>query len=55
MRLSYLQEAQARGLVRFEGEGRGEAIRYLPSNHKERWSDPEEKVRAEFWAELIVN
>ena len=35
------------------GEGRSERIRYTAANHSERWSDPEEKVRAELWAELI--
>ena len=25
----------------------------IAADHSERWSDPEEKVRAEFWAELI--
>jgi type I restriction enzyme M protein len=30
-------------------EGAGEKT----ANHTERWNDPEEKVRAEFWAELI--
>lgn len=35
------------------GEGRNERIHYIAADHYERWSDPEEKVRAEFWAELI--
>ena len=35
------------------GEGRSERIRYIAADHSERWSDPEEKVRAELWAELI--
>jgi type I restriction enzyme M protein len=51
---SYIEQARDRGLVEFVGEGKLETIRYSPSGHKERWSDPEEKVRAEFWAELII-
>ena len=33
--------------------GRTEKIRYVAVNHAEKWSDPEEKVRAAYYAELI--
>jgi len=46
----YLKQAIADGLVRFTGEGKSERIEYLAAAHPERWADPEEKVRAEFWA-----
>jgi type I restriction enzyme M protein len=49
----YLNHAIAAGLVKFSGEGKAERIHYVAADHSERWSDPEEKVRAEFWAELI--
>lgn len=41
------------GLAEIIGGGRSERIRYVAANHTERWTAPEEKVRAEFWAELI--
>ncbi len=50
---TYLERARADGLAELSGEGRTERIRYVAVDHSERWSDPEEKVRAEFWAELI--
>ena len=50
---TYLDIAIADELVEFIGEGRNQRIHYIASDHSERWSDPEEKVRAEFWAELI--
>ena len=49
----YLDIAIADELVEFTGEGRNQRIYYATADHSERWSDPEEKVRAEFWAELI--
>lgn len=49
-----LAKAQAEGYIRFTGEGKNERIVYIHSKeHSERWSDPEEKVRAAFYAELI--
>ncbi len=33
--------------------GKTEKIRYVAVNHSEKWSDPEEKVRAAYFAELI--
>ena len=50
---AYLEIAIADGLVKFTGEGRNQRIHYAAADHSERWSDPEEKVRAELWAELI--
>ena len=52
---TYLERALAEGLARLEGEGRNERIRYVAAEHWERWADPEEKVRAELWAELIYH
>lgn len=49
----FLKHAINDGLVRFTGEGKTERIHYVAADHSERWADPEEKVRAEFWAELI--
>lgn len=51
--MSYLERALADGHARITGEGKSERIHYVSADHSERWSDPEEKVRAEFWAELI--
>ena len=50
---TYLERAIEDGHAKIVGEGRNERIRYIAADHSERWSDPEEKVRAEFWAELI--
>lgn len=52
---TYLERAIEDGHVRISGEGKTQQIHYVDANHSERWSDPEEKVRAEFWAELIFN
>ena len=49
----YLNHAIDDGHVNLSGEGKTERINYVAADHSERWSDPEEKVRAEFWAELI--
>jgi len=51
----YLQRALDDGHVVITGEGKTEKIKYIAANHSERWSDPEEKVRAEFFAELIYS
>lgn len=48
-----LERAFAEGKVELVGEGRAERIHYKAVDHPERWADPEEKVRAEFYAELI--
>lgn len=50
---TYLNRALQSGLAEITRQGRAERIRYLPADFSDRWSDPEEKVRAELWAELI--
>lgn len=50
---TYLEQAIKDGHAKIGGEGKTQRIHYIAANHSERWSDPEEKVRAEFWAELI--
>ncbi len=50
---TFLARALADGHAAIAGEGRNERIHYLAAGHSERWADPEEKVRAELWAELI--
>ena len=50
---TFLEQAIEDGHAKITGEGKTQSIRYLAANHSERWSDPEEKVRAGFWAELI--
>ncbi len=50
---SYTERAIADGHAKLAGGGKNERIHYVAANHSERWADPEEKVRAEFWAELI--
>jgi type I restriction enzyme M protein len=51
--MSLLDRARTDGLLRFSGEGRSEKVTYTVVGHSERWIDPEEKVRAEFYAELV--
>ena len=50
---SFLQKAIDNRHLRLDQSGRTEKIVYVAANRSERWSDPEEKVRAEFYAELI--
>lgn len=50
---NFLERAIVDGHAIVEGEGRGRRIRYVTVSRAERLSDPEEQVRAEFWAELI--
>ena len=50
---TYLERAIEDGHAEIVGVGRSERIRYIAADHSELWSDPEEKVRAELWAELI--
>jgi type I restriction enzyme M protein len=47
------EKALAAGHLRIDTSGKGEKIVYVAVGRGERWSDPEEKVRAEFYAELI--
>ena len=51
--MSYLERAIADGHAKLTGEGKQQKILYVAVNHTERYADPEEQVRAEFWAELI--
>ena len=52
--MSYLEKAIRDGYAFITGPENRQKITYVPSNnHTENYSDPEEKVRAEFWAELI--
>ncbi|MBL7214625.1 MAG: type I restriction enzyme HsdR N-terminal domain-containing protein [Phycisphaerae bacterium] len=51
--MSYLEMAIEKGFAEFIKDKKAEKILYKPQNHTENYSDPEEKVRVEFWAELI--
>jgi type I restriction enzyme M protein len=51
--MTYLERAQKDGHAKLAGEGKQQKITYIAVNHSERYADPEEVVRAEFWAELI--
>ena len=48
-----LERAVRDGHIQFDLAGKSERIVYVASNRHERWSDPEEKIRAAFYAELI--
>ena len=50
---THLERAIAEGLAEIVGDGRGARIRYVDADRSERWTDPEEKFRAELWAELV--
>ncbi len=50
---TFLSRAMADRHAKLTGEGKLQRIVYLAVNHSERFSDPEEQVRAEYWAELI--
>lgn len=49
----HLQRAFADGHLQLLTSGKTEKIRYVAVNVSEKWSDPEEKVRAAYYAELI--
>lgn len=52
--MTYLEKAIKDGYAYITGAENKEKITYVASdNHTENYNDPEEKVRAEFWAELI--
>lgn len=51
--MSYLDQAVRDGHAHISGEGKKAKITYVAVHHTERYSDPEEQVRAEFWAKLI--
>ena len=48
-----VERAARDGHIQFERTGKSERIVYAATDNRERWSDPEEKVRAAFYAELI--
>ena len=50
---TFFERAREDGHLRLEQSGKTERIVYVAVGRAERWSDPEEKVRAEFYAELI--
>jgi type I restriction enzyme M protein len=49
----FLQHAFKDGHLQLITSGKTEKIRYVAVNVAEKWSDPEEKVRATYYAELI--
>lgn len=52
--MSFLERAIKDGYAYISGGENKQKITYVTSdNHSENYSDPEEEVRAEFWAELI--
>jgi type I restriction enzyme M protein len=51
--MTYLERAFEKGYASLSGDGTKQRITYAAVNHSERFSDPEEQVRAEYWAELI--
>ena len=52
--MTYLERAIKDGYAYITGTDNKQKITYVTSdNHSENYSDPEERVRAEFWAELI--
>ena len=52
--MSYLERAVKDGYAIITGAEGKKKITYVTSyNHSENYDDPEERVRAEFWAELI--
>src|SRR5207302_9257622 len=52
---TFLSRAIADGHAELTGEGKQQKIRYVAAGQTERYADPEEQVRAEFWAELIYH
>src|SRR5437763_7451133 len=51
--MTFLERAIRDGHAKFTGEVKNKKITYVAVNWTERFTDPEEAVRAEFWAELI--
>lgn len=49
----YLSKAFREGHLHTTHKGKTERVVYAATGHSERWGDPEEKVRAAFYAELI--
>jgi type I restriction enzyme M protein len=51
--MTFLERAIEDGHAKLSGEGKTRKITYVAVNWTERFNDPEETVRAEFWAELL--
>lgn len=51
--MTYLEKALKDGHAEIVGDGKQQKILYKAVDHSERYADPEEQVRAEFWAELV--
>ena len=51
--MTYLEKALKNGYAQLSGEGKAEKITYVAIDHTERYADPEEKIRTDYWAELI--
>jgi type I restriction enzyme M protein len=49
----WLGRALEDGHIQIIASGKSEKVRYVACNVAEKWSDPEEKVRAAYYAELI--
>lgn len=52
-REDFLKRAFDDGHLQVISSGRTEKVRYVAVNRAERWGDPEEKVRAAFFSELV--
>ena len=52
-KVTYLEKALKDGHAEIVGDGKQQKILYKAVDHSERYADPEEQVRAEFWAELV--
>ena len=51
--MTYLEKALKNGDAHLSGKGKTEKITYVAINQIQRYANPEEQVRAEYWAELI--
>jgi type I restriction enzyme M protein len=51
--MSFFERAVRDGHAVVQGENAKARVRYVAVDRSENYSDPEERVRAEFWAELI--
>ncbi|MDE0420726.1 MAG: N-6 DNA methylase [Gammaproteobacteria bacterium] len=52
-RLDFLARAFDEGHLQLIRSGRADKVRYVAANRSQRWADPEEKVRAAYFAELV--
>jgi type I restriction enzyme M protein len=52
--MTYLEQALEKGYLQLTGDGKNQKIVYVAADYTGRYSDPEEQVRAEFWAELVL-